>query len=281
MRRRRFLPWLVVSVMAFTACGDDQAPIAARTESPSPAESRTPSASPSPTPTPSPAPPASPSPVPSPKPAIPAAAPKPAPPPPPAVAQGVSYSFPLSPASSARYGRSHHDYPATDIFAPCGTSVVAVTSGVIDEVSRTDQWPSSGDNPALRGGLSTSLVGDDGVRYYGSHLASVAPGIDAGVRVQKGQQIGTVGDTGNAIGSGCHLHFGISPPCGPGDWQVRRGILYPWPFLDSWRSGADRSPVDDVRDWNARNGACQPATRTVLTRCASRSKNVPVKGGGL
>jgi murein DD-endopeptidase MepM/ murein hydrolase activator NlpD len=166
------------------------------------------------------------------------------------------YTFPLSPASAARYGRSHHDYPATDIFAPCGTPVVAVTSGVIQEVSRADEWSSADDNPAIRGGLSTSLVGDDGVRYYGSHLSAVAPGIDPGVRVEKGRQIGTVGDTGNARGSGCHLHFGISPPCGPGDWQVRRGTIYPWPFLDSWRSGATRSPLEEVQAWNSRNAAC-------------------------
>lgn len=124
--------------------------------------------------------------------------------------------------------------------------MVAVTSGVIQEVSRTDEWSSSNDDPAIRGGLSTSLAGDDGVRYYGSHLAEVAPGIEPGARVEKGRQIGTVGDTGNARGSGCHLHFGISPPCGPGDWRVRRGTLYPWPYLDSWRSGGTRSPAEDI-----------------------------------
>lgn len=187
-----------------------------------------------------------------PPPPTPPAAPKPPPPPasPPAPAPRPAvagdYSFPVSPASSARYGRSHHDYPATDIFAPCGTPVVAVTSGVIQEVSRTDEWSSASDDPAIRGGLSTSLVGDDGVRYYGSHLSEVAPGIEPGARVEKGRQIGTVGDTGNARGSGCHLHFGISPPCGPGDWQVRRGTLYPWPYLDSWRSGGTRSPTQDI-----------------------------------
>ncbi len=254
MRRRGLLPWLTVLVLALTACGNEQAPTAARTRTPSapasPSVDQTLSLPPVSS-TSSPTPQSSSSPTP-------AAAPKPASPLPPATvaAPAGGYSFPLAPAASARYGRSHHDYPATDIFAPCGTSVVAVTGGVIDEVSRTDRWSSASDDPAIRGGLSTSLVGDDGIRYYGSHLSAVAPGIEPGVRVQKGQQIGTVGDTGNARGSGCHLHFGISPPCGPGDWQVRRGILYPWPFLDSWRSGSDRSPVDEVRAWNAQNGAC-------------------------
>jgi murein DD-endopeptidase MepM/ murein hydrolase activator NlpD len=202
-------------------------------------------------PTPSPAP----SRAPSPSPPAPA---KPSPQAPAAVQAPAlgSYTFPLTPASAARYGHSHHDYPATDIFAPCGTTVVAVTDGVINEVSRADQWGSKTDNPALRGGLSTSLVGDDGVRYYGSHLSAVAPGIEAGVRVHKGQELGRVGDTGNAKGSGCHLHFGLSPPCGPGDWQVRRGTIYPWPYLDSWRSGGQSSPVDGVKAWNSEHHAC-------------------------
>lgn len=181
----------------------------------------------------------------------PAAPPSIAPPPPPG-----GYTFPLSPAASARYGRAHHDYPATDIFAPCGTPVVAVTAGVVDEVSRTDSWSPGTDDPAIRGGLSTSIVGNDGVRYYGSHLSEVAPGIEAGARVQPGQPLGKVGDSGNARGAGCHLHFGISPPCGPGDWQVRRGTIYPWPFLDSWRAGEARSPFDEVKAWNDGNHAC-------------------------
>lgn len=180
----------------------------------------------------------------------------PPPPPPSAPAPPGGYTFPLSPAASARYGRAHHDYPATDIFAPCGTPVVAVTAGVVDEVSRTDSWSAVTDDPALRGGLSTSIVGDDGVRYYGSHLSEVAPGIEAGVRVHPGQPLGKVGDSGNARGTGCHLHFGISPPCGPGDWRVRRGTIYPWPFLDSWRAGEARSPYSEVKAWNDSNRAC-------------------------
>lgn len=237
--RRRVLCCFAVLLLGLAACGRDSAPGVLRTS--------TPEASPSP-------PPASPSPEPSPSPVAP---PTPSPPSPaPVAAPAGQYTFPLASASAARYGRSHHDYPATDIFAPCGTPAVAVTGGVIQEVSRTDEWSSANDNPAIRGGLSYSMVGDDGVRYYGSHLATVAPDINPGTRVEKGRQIGTVGDTGNARGSGCHLHFGLSPPCGPGDWQVRRGTVYPWSYLDSWRSGGGRSPTDEVQAWNVRNRAC-------------------------
>ena len=68
------------------------------------------------------------------------------------------------------YGRSHHDYPATDIFAARGCTVVAPVTGRVDEVSTVDRWSSSTDRGADRGGRFFSIVGDDGVRYYGSHL---------------------------------------------------------------------------------------------------------------
>jgi len=168
-----------------------------------------------------------------------------------AATQVPQYSFPLSPADVATYGQTHHDYPATDIFAPCGTAVVAVTGGVVEEVSRMDLWDPATNDPALRGGLSLSVVGDDGVRYYGSHLLDIVAGIEPGSMVESGDVIAHVGDTGNAAGTGCHLHFGLSPDCGPGDWEVRRGILYPWPYLDAWRGGEQSSPTSEVAEWLA------------------------------
>ena len=161
--------------------------------------------------------------------------------------------FPISPASAASYGQVHHDYPATDMFAPCGSDVVAPASGVIEDVSRVDTWSAANDDPAVRGGISLSIVGDDGVRYYGSHLLDILPNVNPGVRVAAGEVVAHVGDTGNAAGTGCHLHFGISPDCGPGDWEVRRGTIYPWPYLDAWRNGGQLSPVVEVQQWLAQN----------------------------
>lgn len=155
----------------------------------------------------------------------------------------TGHEFPVRPASATSYARSHHDYPAADMFAPCGSDVVAVVAGVVEEVAEVDRWPGSGNDPALRGGLSVSVVGDDGVRYYGSHLQSIDPAAVPGARVSAGQRLGAVGETGNARGTGCHLHFGISRPCGPGDWQRRRGELAPQPYLDAWRGGQESSPT--------------------------------------
>lgn len=154
----------------------------------------------------------------------------------------ADYAFPISPSTSAQYGRSHHDYPAADIFATCGTDVVAPHAGVIQDVSYLDSWSSKSNTAESRGGLSFSIVGDDGVRYYGSHLRELDPVVQTGNHVSTGQRIGAVGDTGNAAGTGCHLHFGISTPCGPGDVLRRRGEFWPQLYLDAWRNLDPKSP---------------------------------------
>jgi murein DD-endopeptidase MepM/ murein hydrolase activator NlpD len=164
-----------------------------------------------------------------------------------------TYVFPVKPASAATYGRYHHDYPATDIFASCGTEVVAPTAGVVHEVSRVDLWDPAVNAGSTRGGLSVSIIGRDGVRYYGSHFQTIRKGVEPGVKVATGQLLGTVGRTGSARPTPCHLHFGISPPCGAGDWQVRRGVVPTWPYLDAWKAGTQRSPAKEVAAWRATN----------------------------
>ena len=166
---------------------------------------------------------------------------------------GPRYVFPVR-SGKASYHPTHSAYPATDIFADCGTPVVAVTSGRILEVSRVDRYRKSGPQGPLNGGKAVSLLGDDGVRYYGSHLDTVRGDIEPGVRVRAGQQLGTVGRTGNA-NNVCHLHFGISPPCRQtGDWWIRRGVVWPARFLDAWRKKRDTSPAAQVQRWHADRG---------------------------
>ena len=152
----------------------------------------------------------------------------------PAVAVHV---FPLDPADVGDYSPGGHSYPATDIFAPIGTRFVAVTSGVVQGTSRSDAWDLDVNDGATRGGLFVSLIGDDGVRYYGSHLSAVADGIEAGVRVEAGQLLGLVGISGSARDTPPHLHFGISRPTALEDWEIRRGEIDPVPFLNAWRAG--------------------------------------------
>jgi murein DD-endopeptidase MepM/ murein hydrolase activator NlpD len=168
----------------------------------------------------------------------------------------VRYVFPVD-ASNVDYHPTHGKYPATDLFADCGAPVVATTSGVILEVSLTDRYVEGSPDGPNNGGLSVSLLGDDGVRYYGSHLSKVRSGIRAGVRVKAGQRLGDVGRTGNA-NNVCHLHYGISPPCArTGDWNVRRGVIWPATYLDSWRQKGNKSPVAEVQSWQ-RTHNCKP-----------------------
>jgi hypothetical protein len=155
------------------------------------------------------------------------------------------YTFPVQ-GCKYTYARYHHDYPATDILTHVGCLFVAPTAGVIDEVNRIDRFTWKTDLGADRGGLSISIIGDDGVRYYGSHLSWINPKIVPGYRVKVGEVMARTGDSGDARGSAPHLHFGISWPTPTGIWWVRRGELYPWKFLDQWKVGRDLSPAKSV-----------------------------------
>lgn len=168
-------------------------------------------------------------------------------------AAAARYRFPVA-GCQASYGNLHHDYPAADIFTERGCTFVAPVDGRVDEVARTDTWSPASNRGADRGGRSVSLVGVDGVRYYGSHLESVAPGIAPGVRVRAGQPLGRIGNSGSARPTAVHLHFGLSWPTRPGIWWVRRGMVPPARYLDSWRSGGNLSPVRAVEAARAEAG---------------------------
>lgn len=171
----------------------------------------------------------------------------------------LRHVFPVK-AGSVDYHPTHSAYPGTDIFADCGEPVVAVTDGRILEVSRVDRFSRRGPLGPYNGGLSVSLLGDDGVRYYGSHLSAITAGIDPGVRVRAGQQLGRVGRTGNA-NNVCHLHFGLSPKCtGHDDWWIRRGVVWPAPYLHSWRRGGNRGPAGEVATWQRKHGCPKAPT---------------------
>lgn len=169
------------------------------------------------------------------------------------------YIFPVADCA-VNYARAHHDYAATDILAKKGCKFVSPVNGVVDEVNRTDLWSGKTNLGIDRGGLYVSIIGDDGVRYYGSHLTSIVTSIEPGVVVKAGQLLGKVGATGSARGTSPHLHFGISwpTPSQPNVWWVRRGVVLPWKYLDAWKSGKDLSPVKAVAAALAKNGEIPP-----------------------
>lgn len=167
------------------------------------------------------------------------------------------YTFPVADCE-VNYARAHHDYAATDILAKAGCKFVAPISGIVDEVNREDRWRKPPNNGIDRGGLSVSIIGSDGVRYYGSHLKWIPKNIEPGVAVTVGQVLGSVGSTGSARGTAPHLHFGISWPTPPDIWWIRRGEVLPWRYLDSWKKGKDRSPVKEVEARKLKMGEIYP-----------------------
>ena len=157
------------------------------------------------------------------------------------------YTFPVA-GCTVTYSKYHHDYPASDIFAKKGCAFVSPVAGVVDEVNTVDKWSGKTNLGADRGGLSISILGDDGLRYYGSHLSKIEPNIVPGYKVATGEKLGEIGSTGSARGTKAHLHFGISYPTEKGIWWVRRGVglekgkTSPWKYLQAWQVGKDLKP---------------------------------------
>ena len=170
------------------------------------------------------------------------------------------YVFPVADCT-VNYAHAHHDYAATDILAKKGCKFVAPINGVVDEVNRTDLWSGKTNLGIDRGGLYVSIIGNDGVRYYGSHLRTIPASIQPGVLVLAGRLLGTVGTTGSARGTASHLHFGISWPTPADTWWVRRGEVLPWKYLDAWKKGKDLSPVKEVNARKLKVGEIPPVPK--------------------
>ncbi len=83
--------------------------------------------------------------------------------------------------------------------APCGAELVAVGNG---RVLRR------GYDPVLYGNYLLIHGEGEGRSYFYAHLPRAAR-VRRGERVWEGERVGAVGETGNAIGVGCHLHFEI------------------------------------------------------------------------
>ncbi|MBA3431401.1 MAG: M23 family metallopeptidase, partial [Actinobacteria bacterium] len=101
-----------------------------------------------------------------------------------------------------------HTHVGVDMMAAYGTPVVAIVSGTISYAA----FDGSGGNMIF-------LDGDDGDSYWYMH--NQANLVTSG-HVSAGQQIATVGDTGNAEGTP-HVHFEYHPGGG--------GPVNPYPIV--------------------------------------------------
>lgn len=95
-------------------------------------------------------------------------------------------------------GRSHE---GVDMLATLGQPVYAAADGVL-----TTQYVDGRSDSVLSGNAWRLTAADSTVFFY-AHLSAFAPGLRVGSVVVAGQQIGSVGDTGNPGVGNFHLHF--------------------------------------------------------------------------
>ena len=140
---------------------------------------------------------------------------------------GGPYVFPVAAQSSftdtwgltrATVGWHH----GVDIFASCGAPLVAVSDGALFSV---------GENRI--GGRRLWLRDRAGNYFYYAHLSAFAALAADGVRVRAGTVLGFVGNTGDAAGGACHLHFEIHPSSLLS--LGYDGAVDPFAYVSAWR----------------------------------------------
>lgn len=113
----------------------------------------------------------------------------------------------------AARGGGARSHEGIDVSAPRGTPLIASVSGLITNVGVNNL-----------GGNVVSLSADRlNISLYYAHLDQQL--VQSGQQVQAGDTLGTVGNTGNAITTAPHLHFGI--------YRRSSGPINPLTFVES------------------------------------------------
>ncbi len=147
-------------------------------------------------------------------------------------------AFPIPDKTSANIGSFWGDprdgggrrHEGVDVFAPRGTPVLAASDGRVRRVGTN----------RLGGKVVWLYDPDLNHSQYYAHLDSQA--VRLGQRIAQGDTLGFVGNTGNAITTPPHLHFGI--------YRSGRGAVDPLPFLSPFNPAPDR-PVEDAETLEA------------------------------
>jgi peptidoglycan LD-endopeptidase LytH len=122
-----------------------------------------------------------------------------------------------------------HPHEAIDIIAPRGTPVHAVVSGTIRKLFISKP-----------GGNTIYEFDESGSRsYYYAHLDRYAAGLREGMHVRRGDVIGYVGSTGNALKP--HLHFTVFELGSNQEWWLGKPIN---PYSDLVRAVKKHQPYD-------------------------------------
>jgi murein DD-endopeptidase MepM/ murein hydrolase activator NlpD len=113
-----------------------------------------------------------------------------------------------------------------DIFAALGAPVLAISDGTLFSVGR---------NPI--GGNRLWLRDRSGNEFYYAHLSAFSPLAVDGGRVNAGDVVGFVGNTGDAENTPYHLHFEVHPSSLL--FLGYDGVVNPTPYLRAWQHVAD------------------------------------------
>ncbi|MGI8599118.1 MAG: M23 family metallopeptidase [Chitinophagaceae bacterium] len=134
------------------------------------------------------------------------------------ISVGPSLGFPVA-GSSGRIGSfwgvsrdgGARKHEGIDIFASKGTPVVASADGVVTRVNENN----------LGGKVVWMRPKDQNLNLYYAHLDQQL--VTSGTTVKKGDTLGLMGNTGNAVTTSPHLHFGI---------YTMGGAVDPLPFVN-------------------------------------------------
>ena len=118
--------------------------------------------------------------------------------------KNLSQGFYYNNANEYHYGIDISDGSIT------GATIVAAMGGTVKYVRNCTQHHPGSQHNCYGFGTGVVIIGDDGRAYQYAHMqgGSVPSNVYVGARVEAGQMIGRVGQTGDATGP--HLHFGIS-----------------------------------------------------------------------
>lgn len=156
------------------------------------------------------------------------------------VTSGPTLGFPVSGKSSINIGSfwgadrdgGMRRHEGIDIFAPRGTPAIAAANGVVREVNTNNL-----------GGKVVWLADESHSQtLYYAHLDSQL--VQPGQRVQTGDTLGLIGNTGNAAFTGPHLHFGI--------YRWNTGAIDPYPFvkMPSGEPAAVKVALETLGQWH-------------------------------
>jgi hypothetical protein len=134
---------------------------------------------------------------------------------------------------AAGYNTVEGSHAGVDIDAPRGTPIVSIASGIVEKVARTEYG--FGHYVMIRHPNVPDMSRPQGLTTVWSTYAHMdVISVQEGEVVRKGQQIGTVGNTGTVFGAtGYHLYFSIDTEDAP---------FHPyWPFTSGEAQAAGLS----------------------------------------